>query len=76
MKIGVEMGPMKMTLPVTTTMDGNISQDFLQVLPKVSLRYQCTPETFTYVSVAKDTRQEVITCRCSAIWSRYKPNTT
>lgn len=29
MKIGVEMGPMKMTLPVTTTMDGNISQDFL-----------------------------------------------
>ena len=53
MKIGVEMGPMKMTLPVTTTMDGNISQDFLQVLPKVSLRYQCTPETFTYVSVAK-----------------------
>ena len=53
MKIGVEMGPMKMTLPVTTTMDGNISQDFLQVLPKVSLRYQCTPETFTYLSVAK-----------------------
>lgn len=53
MKIGVEMGPMKMTLPVTTTMDGNISQDFLQVLPKISLRYQCTPETFTYVSVAK-----------------------
>ena len=34
-------------------MDGKISQDFLQVLPKVSLRYQCTPETFTYVSVAK-----------------------
>lgn len=53
MKIGVEMGPMKMTLPVTTTMDGKISQDFLQVLPKVSLRYQCTPETFTYLSVAK-----------------------
>ena len=24
----------------------------------------------------KDTRQEVITCRCSAIWSRPKPNTT
>ena len=42
-----------MTLPVTTTMDGNISQDFLQVLPKVSARYQCTPETFTYLSVAK-----------------------
>lgn len=76
MKIGVEMGPMKMTLPVTTTMDGNISQDFLQVLPKISLRYQCTPETFTYVSVAKDTRQEDIMYRCSATWSRLKPNMT
>lgn len=76
MKIGVEMGPMKMTLPVTTTMDGNISQDFLQVLPKVSLRYQCTPETFTYLSVAKGYKTGGITCRCSATWSRPKPNTT
>lgn len=53
MKIGVQMGPMKMTLPVTTAMNGNISQDFLQVLPKVSLRYQCEPGTFTYASVSK-----------------------
>ena len=53
MKIGVQMGPMKMTLPVETTLDGHISQDFLQVLPKVSLRYQCSHGTFAYLTVAK-----------------------
>ena len=39
--------------PVTAHLQGEESQDFLQVLPKVSLRYQCSPGTFTYVSVAK-----------------------
>lgn len=34
-------------------LQGKESQDFLQVLPKVSLRYQCSPGTFTYISVAK-----------------------
>lgn len=29
------------------------SQDFWQVLPKVSLKYECSPRTFTYFSVAK-----------------------
>jgi len=29
------------------------SQDFWQVLPKVSLKYECTPRTFTYLSVSK-----------------------
>ncbi len=36
-----------------TVMDASVSQDFWQVLPKVSLRYECTPGTFTYLSVAK-----------------------
>lgn len=53
MKMGVQMGPMKMDIPVNTVLKGDISQDFLQLLPKVSLRYQCSPGTFTYVSVAK-----------------------
>ena len=37
----------------TTVMDVHSSQDFWQVLPKVSLKYECTPRTFTYLSVAK-----------------------
>ena len=36
-----------------TVIDLSTSQDFWQVLPKVSLRYECSPRTFTYVSVAK-----------------------
>lgn len=53
MTIGVKMGAMNMGIPVTTKLEGKLSQDYLQVLPKVSLRYQCTPSTFTYFSVAK-----------------------
>lgn len=53
MKMGIKMGPMSMTLPVNAHLQGDLSQEFLQVLPKVSLRYQCAPETFTYLSVAK-----------------------
>ncbi|MCC8154713.1 MAG: TonB-dependent receptor [Tannerellaceae bacterium] len=37
----------------TSRMDARTSQDFWQVLPKVSLKYECTPRTFTYLSVAK-----------------------
>lgn len=40
------------TIP-TTVMDTRTSQDFWQVLPKVSLKYECVPGTFTYFSVAK-----------------------
>lgn len=36
-----------------TVMDIHTSQDFWQVLPKVSLKYECTPTTFTYLTVAK-----------------------
>lgn len=37
----------------SSVMDAHISQDFWQLLPKVSLKYECTPTTFTYLSVAK-----------------------
>ncbi len=36
-----------------TIMDEHTSQDFWEVLPKVSLKYECTPYTFTYLSIAK-----------------------
>lgn len=53
MKIGVSMMGHSMVLPMEAHLKDKTSQDFLQVLPKVSLRYQCSPGTFTYVSVAK-----------------------
>lgn len=54
MKIGVSMKGIPMgVFPMEAHLKGKTSQDFLQVLPKVSLRYQCSPGTFTYVSVAK-----------------------
>ncbi len=34
-------------------MDGSINQDSWQVLPKISLKYECTPRTFTYISAAR-----------------------
>lgn len=37
----------------TSKIDQSISQDFWEVLPKVSLKYECSPNTFTYFSVAK-----------------------
>ncbi len=53
MSIGVSMGPMQTSIPVTTTMEGDLAQDFWQVLPKVSLCYRCSPRTFSYISVSK-----------------------
>ena len=41
-------------LPIpTSVVDATVKQDFWQVLPKVSLKYECHPSTFTYLSVAK-----------------------
>lgn len=37
----------------SSVFDEHISQDFWQVLPKVSLRYECTPTTFSYLSISK-----------------------
>ena len=36
-----------------SVIDEKLSQDFWQVLPKLSLKYEITPNTFTYLSVAK-----------------------
>jgi len=36
-----------------SVVDETLSQDFWQVLPKVSLKYEFNPQTFTYLSVAK-----------------------
>ena len=36
-----------------TVMDVHSHQDFWQALPKVSLKYACTPSTYTYFSVSK-----------------------
>ena len=37
----------------TSVVNENLSQNFWQVLPKISLKYECTPRTFTYLSIAK-----------------------
>lgn len=60
MKLGLSFSEQMPTLDLndlfpypTSVMDAHLSQDFWQVLPKVSLKYECTPTTFTYLSVAK-----------------------
>ena len=56
MNLSAVMGNMEIPLNnmyEATVMDAHASQDFWQVLPKVSLKYQCHPSTYTYVSVAK-----------------------
>lgn len=57
MSLGVKMGNaiVQDLTPMydETVINVKTSQDFWQALPKVSLRYQCTPRTFTYLSVAK-----------------------
>jgi outer membrane receptor protein involved in Fe transport len=41
-------------LPVgTSSVQDTISQSSWQLLPKLSLKYECTPRTYTYISVAK-----------------------
>lgn len=58
MSLGMKMGSMSNPVDISsmyeeTVIDLSTSQDFWQVLPKVSLKYECTPRTFTYLSVAK-----------------------
>jgi outer membrane receptor protein involved in Fe transport len=36
-----------------SVIDEKLDQDFRQVLPKISLKYECTPRTFAYLSAAK-----------------------
>ncbi len=56
MNMSAFMGNMEIPLSSfyePTVMDVYADQDFWQVLPKVSLKYQCHPSTYTYISVAK-----------------------
>ena len=56
MNMSATMGPI--TIPLSdmyeaTVMDEHIHQDFWQILPKISLKYACSPSTYTYFSVTK-----------------------
>lgn len=56
MNMSASIGNMEIPLDSyydATVMDVHTHQDFWQVLPKISLKYQCHPSTYTYVSVAK-----------------------
>lgn len=45
--------PAGVEMPISKNLVGKDDQDFLQWLPKVSLKYECTPEIMTYFTVAK-----------------------
>ena len=58
MNLAMRMSPMAPPIDVSnryepSVIDEHLSQDYWQVLPKVSLKYECTPRTFTYFSIAK-----------------------
>jgi outer membrane receptor protein involved in Fe transport len=57
MRMGMNFSPAAPVVPVPgikpTVMDVATSQYFRQLLPKVSLKYECTPHTFTYLSLTK-----------------------
>lgn len=45
--------PAGVEMPIEKTLTGRDDQQFLQWLPKISLKYECTPEVMTYLTVAK-----------------------
>ena len=58
MGLSMQMSPMMPPIDMgnmypESVIDENIAQEFWQVLPKLSLKYACSPRTFTYLSVAK-----------------------
>ena len=55
MRLGIEANNLMVEIPALSpsVIDVSHRQDFVQWLPKLSLRYAFTPGTFTYVSVAK-----------------------
>lgn len=72
-------------LPVEpSVVDEHISQDFWQFLPRISLKYKCTGQTFTYLSVAKGYKTGGYNVQMSAdymqgqmqydLMSKYVPN--
>lgn len=61
MNLGMSFSPTAPPVDISSmypesVIDIRTSQDFWQVLPKVSLKYQCTPRTFTYLSASKGYR--------------------
>ena len=58
MNLGMQMSPAMPPTDISnrypaSVIDEKLSQEFWQLLPKISLKYECTPRTFTYLSVAK-----------------------
>ena len=45
--------PSGIEMPIDKTLTGSDNQQFLQYLPKISLKYECSPQVMTYVTVAK-----------------------
>lgn len=45
--------PAGIEMPISKNLVGRDDQDFLQYLPKISLKYECTPNIMTYFTVAK-----------------------
>jgi outer membrane receptor protein involved in Fe transport len=58
MNLSMQMAPGRPPVDLSerypaSVIDENISQEFWQVLPKISLKYEWSPRTFTYLSAAK-----------------------
>ena len=58
MNLSMQMSPVMPPIDIsdrypTSVIDEKLSQAFWQTLPKVTLKYECTPRTFTYLSAAK-----------------------
>lgn len=45
--------PRPVPYKIDTVLNGNLTQDFWQFLPKVSLKYECSENIMTYVTVSK-----------------------
>lgn len=52
-EVSVPNMPRPMPFPIGDTLNNSLSQEFLQILPKVSIKYECTPHIMTYASVSK-----------------------
>lgn len=54
MNLNVEMGGRPpMPFKADTTLNGGAKQGFFEWLPKISLRYECTPNVSTWITVSK-----------------------
>lgn len=58
MNLSMQVSPARPPMDISdrypaSVIDEHLSQNFFQALPKISLKYECTPRTFTYLSVAK-----------------------